>query len=209
MVRGRGKQWSDPRNRNSITTTLPVKLESMVVLPPGSLMVNSGDLRGNEAAGKAKDDAATIRIRTMDVMFRIVTVLFLSRSVVFALAYPLCFFVSSVVERVCFCFSITQLQRTQLPNLQLICFHLSTMRWTSAVAMLMASMELRSPLATLRNIRGTTKVLKASIKAGLAGPGTPRLWVQCSASFSAPDFPTGSPLGSLARRTTKSGTVFL
>src|SRR5260370_9286495 len=119
-------------------------------------MVNSGDVGGNEAEGRHKEVAATIRIRTMDVLFRIVTVLFLSRSVVFALAYPLCFFVSSVVERVCFFFSITQLQRTQLPNLQLICFHLSTMRWTSAVAILMAAIELHSPLPTLRHIRGTT-----------------------------------------------------
>jgi len=38
-------QCCDPKNKNSITITLPLKLESGVLFPPGSMMESSGDFR--------------------------------------------------------------------------------------------------------------------------------------------------------------------
>src|SRR5258708_27523 len=136
MVWATRKQCADLRKRNSITTTLPLKLESRVVLPEGSLMANSGDLRSTSAEGEATAPVASTRRTTMDVSLRI----------------------------------------------DHACFHLSAMRWISAAAAAAASSGLRSPFRTLCTILGTREVVKTSIYAGVANPGTPRLGVQCSAS---------------------------
>src|SRR5260370_5244940 len=72
MVIATRMQCSDPRKRNSITTTLPLKLESIVVLPPGSLIVKSGDLRGTGAGGTPSTEEASTNARTIDVSFFIV-----------------------------------------------------------------------------------------------------------------------------------------
>jgi hypothetical protein len=73
VIANRIQCW-DPRNRNSITTTLPLKLESIVVFPPGSLIVKSGDLRGKVAWGIAKDAVVTIRRMIRDVVFCMVMI---------------------------------------------------------------------------------------------------------------------------------------
>src|SRR5438105_15480401 len=55
-------------NMKGITTILPLKLESRICLPAGSVMVNSGDLRGTGGMAKAETVSATnevaARIRT-------------------------------------------------------------------------------------------------------------------------------------------------
>ena len=44
---------------NGITTILPLRLESRIGLPDGSVMVNSGDLRGTGGVAKAETVSAT------------------------------------------------------------------------------------------------------------------------------------------------------
>src|SRR5262245_13465123 len=46
-------QWGQLVTRKSTTTTLPVKLDSLVCLPDGSVIVSSGDLRGTGAVADA------------------------------------------------------------------------------------------------------------------------------------------------------------
>jgi hypothetical protein len=62
-------QCSDWTKKNSMTTTLPFSAEREVVLPEGSEMVKSGDLRGNsEGAATSAGTARTI-IRIAAVSF--------------------------------------------------------------------------------------------------------------------------------------------
>src|SRR5689334_14561065 len=64
-------QCGDLTKRNSNTTTLPLKLESCVVLPEASAMVNSGDLRSTVTVGRANADVASTADISMDVIFRL------------------------------------------------------------------------------------------------------------------------------------------
>jgi hypothetical protein len=54
-----------------MTTTLPLKLESCVVLPEESAMVNSGDLRSTVTVGRATADVTKAIARNRDVIFRL------------------------------------------------------------------------------------------------------------------------------------------
>src|SRR5215469_15862894 len=87
-------------------------------------------------------------------------------------------------------------------------FHLSTIRCISAAPDLAASSALCSPVITLATILGTSEVVKISMYAGVAYPGTPRFGVQCSASLSAVYLEAGSARASFESRTMRSGTVF-
>src|SRR5260221_3673303 len=62
-------QCSDLMKRNSMTTTLPLKAESCVVLPEGSAMVSSGDFRGGETDGRAHAEVTSAKARNVDVIF--------------------------------------------------------------------------------------------------------------------------------------------
>src|SRR5262249_29871067 len=68
-------QCCDLTKRNSRTTTLPLKLERSVVLPEGSEIVNSGDLRGTGADGSIGVEIVISKRKTRDVNFRICIVL--------------------------------------------------------------------------------------------------------------------------------------
>src|SRR5215469_9439956 len=87
-------------------------------------------------------------------------------------------------------------------------FHLSTICCISRAPAAAASSRLCSPLTALATILGTTEVVKISIYAGVAYPGTPKFGVQCSASLSAVYLDAGLACGSLESRTMRSGTVF-
>src|SRR3984885_12532552 len=58
---------------NGITTILPLRLESSMGLPDGSVIVNSGDLRGTGGVAKAETVSATnaVAARTRIARFRI------------------------------------------------------------------------------------------------------------------------------------------
>src|SRR5712691_4090540 len=134
-------------SKNSISTTLPLKLESCVSLPEGSTMMNSGDLRGTGlVATSGETPSARETAKGMSLRMRVA--------------------------------EATLLLRRQ------VCFHLSAMRRISAPPAAAASSALCSPFKNLATILGTTEVLKISMYSGFAIPGTPRLGVQCSASWS-------------------------
>src|SRR5437763_9572851 len=75
MVLARLRHFADLRNRNSIITTLPLKLERSICLPEGSWMANSGDLRGKGAADMPSDTELSTKARMMDVSFFIAVIL--------------------------------------------------------------------------------------------------------------------------------------
>src|SRR5215813_10962259 len=51
MICATFRHEAERRKKNSIITTLPLKLDSITCLPEGSLMVKSGDLRGTTVEG--------------------------------------------------------------------------------------------------------------------------------------------------------------
>src|SRR5215472_7762300 len=155
IVVARLRHFADLKNKNSIITTLPLKLESRTSLPEGSWMVNSGDLRGIEADGTAAVVVIISHTRASDVSFRMGLEQRRGRRIVAVIL---------------------------LVMGQPTCFHLSTMRCISAAPAAAAFSALCSPLRTFATILGTTMLLKISMNAGLAIPGTPRLGVQCRAS---------------------------
>src|SRR5882724_8598935 len=61
---------------NGITMILPLRLETSVCLPDGSVTVNSGDLRGTGGVAKAETVSATnaVAARTRIARFRISSV---------------------------------------------------------------------------------------------------------------------------------------
>src|ERR1700733_12327528 len=60
---------------NGITTILPLRLESSIGLPDGSVLVNSGDLRGTGGMAKAETVSATNAVAAKArIRFRIKTV---------------------------------------------------------------------------------------------------------------------------------------
>src|SRR5215831_15041256 len=69
IVVARLRHFADFKNKNSIITTLPLKLESRTSLPEGSWIVYSGDLRGIEADGIAGVAVIISHTRASDVSF--------------------------------------------------------------------------------------------------------------------------------------------
>src|SRR5580704_6211939 len=52
-----------PTNMNSITTTLPLKLDRNICSPDGLVMMNSGDLRGGPACANSTEAAMVIHAK--------------------------------------------------------------------------------------------------------------------------------------------------
>src|ERR1700678_559999 len=73
------RQCSDLTNRNSTTTTLPLRLESRKVAPPGSTTEKSGDGRGRGAAGATSANPAIANTTTPAMNFCISHLLPLGR----------------------------------------------------------------------------------------------------------------------------------
>src|SRR5215469_8183322 len=67
MVADARAQWGQLVMRNSINTTLPLRLESSTCLPEGSVMTNSGDLRGTGEIAHA--EAPSIRSVTNEAWY--------------------------------------------------------------------------------------------------------------------------------------------
>src|SRR6202046_1732949 len=67
------RQWELPMNRNSTTTTLPLKLDNNISSPDGLVMDSSGDLRGagawatNEEAASAMETITELNLRSLIV----------------------------------------------------------------------------------------------------------------------------------------------
>src|SRR6185437_13506999 len=66
-------QWSDRRNRNSTTTTLPLKLESCTSLPPPSKNFSSGDCRGTGAVACSGMIEIVSKKKTFANFFMVIT----------------------------------------------------------------------------------------------------------------------------------------
>ena len=160
-----------------------LKLESCMVLPEESAMVNSGDLRRTVTVGTAKTDVTRAATRNTDVIFCLLMT---------------CLPMPSILVRNDF-----RWRSLSTPT----CFHLSAIRCISTAPAAAASSAVCSPFRTLATILGTTELLKISMYAGVANAGTPRFGVQCSASFRATYLYGGSPAGSFYSRTIRSGTV--
>src|SRR5215831_15663499 len=132
-------------------------------------MVNSGDLRSTGAVGSAGVETARMKMNTRTTEVNLCLCI-----------RPIASHFRRLHSR-----SAHRIPYYARPLAQTAWFHLCTIRCISAAPTLAASSALCCPLTTLATILGISDVVKISMYAGVAYPGTPRLGVQCSASLRA------------------------